>query len=111
MLAHLLVLVVHLILVDHLAADLAAVVDNDVDLSPGAELPLPVGDGGKGGDDEEGSPQAHGKHLKEEGDGLDGLPQAHLVSQDAVLPVLEESGKHGDVKHTKIFSSKKTKRR
>ena len=31
-------------------------------------------------------------HLLEEGDGLDGLAQTHLVCQDAVLPVVAVVG-------------------
>ena len=77
----------HLVLQDHLPADLGAVVDNGVEGGPRAELPLPVGDGGEGCNDQEGPADAQAEHLVQEGDGLDGLPQAHLVGQDAVLPV------------------------
>ena len=75
----------HLVLQDHLPADLWAVVHDDVHVRPRAELPLPVGDGGQRGDDEEGPPNPHAEDLVEEGDGLDGLPQAHLIRQDAVF--------------------------
>lgn len=75
---------VHLVLLEHLAADHAAVVDDDVEVGPGAELALPVGDGGERRDDEERPFDAHTVDLLQEGDGLDGLPQAHLVRQDAV---------------------------
>lgn len=76
----------HLVLEDHLPADLGAVVHDDVHVGPRAELPLPVGDGGQRGDDEEGAADAHVENLVEEGDGLDGLPQPHLIRQDAVFP-------------------------
>lgn len=59
-------------------------VDDDVEVGPGAELALPVGDGGERGDDEERPFDAHAVDLLQEGDGLDGLSQAHLVCQDAV---------------------------
>lgn len=83
--AYLLILIQHLILLDHLPADLAAVVDDGIHLSPGAELALPVGDGGQGRDDEEWPPDPQQEYFVEERDGLDGLPQAHLIRQDAVL--------------------------
>lgn len=59
-------------------------VDDDVEVGPGAELALPVGDGGERGDDEERPFDAHAVDLLQEGDGLDGLSQAHLIGQDAV---------------------------
>lgn len=95
-LTHLFISVVRLILQDHLPTDLAAVIDNDVHFSPCAEFPLPVGDGGERGDDEEGSSQTHEENLKEERDGLDGLPQPHLISQNTVFPTSGEtwSGVH-----------------
>lgn len=69
-------------------------VDDDVEVGPGAELALPVGDGGEWGDDEEGPFDAHAVDLLQEGDGLDGLSQAHLVCQDAV-PSEESRQQHG----------------
>lgn len=90
-LTHLIVSMVHLVLQDHLPADLTAVIDDDVQLGPRAKLSLPVGDGGKRGDDEEGSSQTHVEDLVQECDGLDGLPQAHFVSQDTVFPAPRES--------------------
>ena len=47
------ILEIHLVLLQHLPADHAPVVDDHVEVGPGAELALPVGDGGEGGDDEE----------------------------------------------------------
>lgn len=76
----------HLVLQNHLPADLGSVVHDDVHVRPRAELPLPVGDGGQGGDDEEGASDAHAEDLEEERDGLDGFPQTHLICQDAVFP-------------------------
>lgn len=61
--SHLCVPVHHLILLDHLPADLAAVVHDGVHLRPGAELPLPVRNGGEGCNDEEGAMDAHQKYL------------------------------------------------
>lgn len=84
---HLCVSVVHLIGLDGLAAGLAAVVDHHVELGPGAELPLPVGDGGERSDDQEWPFDALQVDLVEERDGLDGLSKTHLVSQDTVSPV------------------------
>lgn len=81
---------VHLVLLQHLPADHGAVVDNDVEVGPRSELPLPVGDGGEGGDDEEGAPDAHTPDLLQKRDGLDGLPQTHLIGQDTVPSVREE---------------------
>ena len=78
------ILEIHLVLLQHLPADHAPVVDDHVEMGPGAELALPVGDGGEGGDYEEWPFNAHTVDLFQEGDGLDGLPQAHLVCQDAV---------------------------
>lgn len=63
----------HLVLQDHLSADLWAVIHDDVHVSPRPKLPLPVGDGGEGGDDEEGPPDSHAEDLEQEGDRLDGL--------------------------------------
>lgn len=75
---------IHLVLLQHLPADHASMVDDDVEVGPGSELALPVGDGGERGDDEERPFNAHAVDLLQEGDGLDGLSQAHLVCQDAV---------------------------
>lgn len=63
----------HLVLHDHLPADLRAVIHDDVHGRPHAKLPLPVGDGGQRGDDEEGAADSHAEDLEQEGDGLDGL--------------------------------------
>lgn len=82
---------VHLILLDHLPTDLAAVIDDGVHFSPCAELSLPVGDGGERGDDEEGSSQTHEENLIEKRDGLDGLPQPHLISQNTVFPTSRQT--------------------
>lgn len=81
---HLCVSVVHLIGLDGLAAGLATVVDHHVELRPGPELPLPVGNGGERRDDQEGPLDALHEHLIKECNGLDGLPQTHLIRQDAV---------------------------
>lgn len=59
-------------------------VDHHVELGPGPELPLPVGDGGERSDDQEWPLNALHVNLIEECDGLDGLSETHLVSQDTV---------------------------
>lgn len=84
---YLCVSVVHLVGLDGLAAGLATMVDHHVELGPGPELPLPVGDGGERRDDQERPFDALHKNLVEECDGLDGLSETHLVSQDTVSPV------------------------
>lgn len=61
-------------------------VDHHVELGPGAELPLPVGDGGERRDDQERPFDALHVNLVEECDRLDGLSKTHLVSQDTVSP-------------------------
>lgn len=75
----------HLVLQDHLPADLRAVIHDDVHVRPGAELPLPVCDGGQRGDDEEGPADPHAEDLVQKGDGLDGLSQTHLICEYAVF--------------------------
>lgn len=50
--AHLCISVHHFILLNHLPADLAAMVHNSIHLRPCPEFSLPVSDGGKGGNDE-----------------------------------------------------------
>lgn len=75
----------HLVLQDHLPADLRAVIHDDIHVRPRAELPLPVGDGGEGGDDEEGPADPHVEDLIEKGDGLDGLSQTHFICKYAVF--------------------------
>lgn len=83
---HLCVSVVHLVGLDGLAAGLATVVDHHVELGPGPELPLPVGDGGERSDDQERPLDVLHVDLVEECDGLDGLPKTHLVRQNTVSP-------------------------
>lgn len=75
---------VHLILLKHLPADHASVIHNDIEVSPGMKLALPVCNGGEWGDDEEWPLNAHTLNLLEECDGLDCFSEAHLVCQNAV---------------------------
>lgn len=75
----------HLVLQDHLPADLRAVIHDDVHVRPRAKLPLPVGDGGQGGNDEERAADPHVEDLIQKGDGLDGLSQPHLIGQNTVF--------------------------
>lgn len=86
------VFVEHLVLQDHLPADLGAVVDDDVHVGPGAKLSLPVGDGGQWGNDEEGPSNPHVEDLIEKRDGLDCFSQSHLVRQNAVFPGNKQTG-------------------
>lgn len=72
--AHLCISIHHLVLLDHLPADLAAVVHNGVHLCPRSELPLPVSDGGERSDDEEGAVDSPEEDFWKECDGLDGFP-------------------------------------
>ena len=65
-------------------------VDHTVHVGPGLHLPLPVGDGGEGCEDEERPPHAALLHLPQEPDGLDGLTQSHLVGQNAALATRRE---------------------
>lgn len=71
---HLFILAVHLVLLDHLSAGQAAVVDDSIHVGPGGELPLPVCDGGKRSDNKEWALDASSVYLREQCDGLDGLP-------------------------------------
>lgn len=77
---------IHLVLLQHLPADHASMVNNDVEVSPGVKLALPVCNSRQGGDYEEGPFDANTMDLFQECDGLDGLSQAHFICQDAVAP-------------------------
>ncbi len=66
-------------------------IHDNVHVCPRAKLPLPVGDGGQRGDDEEGATDPHVEDLVQKGDGLDGLSQTHLVCQDAVFSTNSDS--------------------
>lgn len=98
---------VHLVLLQHLATDHAAVVHDHVEVGPRAELALPVGDGGEWRDDEEGAADAHALDLLQECDGLDGLAQAHFVGQDAVTPAWTHTKTHRDP-HTNTHAYRHT---
>lgn len=89
---HLGISVHHLILLDHLPADLAAMVHNGIHLCPRPELPLPVRDGGEWGDDKERAVDPPEENLREKCDGLDGFSKAHLISQNTVFS--EENKKY-----------------
>lgn len=80
---------VHFVLLQHLAAECAAMIDDDVEVGPRPELALPVSDSGEGCDDQERPFDPSGEDLVQERDGLDGFPQTHLVSQDTVAPVAD----------------------
>lgn len=87
---HLSISEVHLILLEHLPADHTAVVHNDIEVRPGSELPLPVSDGGEWGDDEKRPLDPCATDLIQKCDGLDGLTQTHLISQNTVTPANEQ---------------------
>ena len=65
---------------------LRAVVHNNVVLSPALKLPLPVGDGGEGGNDEEGATHPGLEARVNKAQRLDRFTKTHLVSQDTVVP-------------------------
>lgn len=71
-------------------------VDHHIELRPGPELSLPVRDGGERSDDQEWPLNALYVYLIEECNGLDGLPEPHLVCQDTVT-----SADDGDVDRMK----------
>lgn len=66
-------------------------VDNGIHVGPCGELPLPVGDGGERSNDQERALNASSVNLRQQSDGLDGLPQTHLICQDTVLPERQET--------------------
>ena len=83
----LVVLVVHLVLGQHVAAGLTSVIHDDVHVRPQLEFPLPIGNGGEGGDHQKGAVDAVLKDAVQVGQALDGLAQPHFVGQEAVAPV------------------------
>lgn len=60
-------------------------IHDDIHVRPGAKLPLPVCNGGQGGNDEEGASDPHTENLVQKGDGLDGLSQPHFICQYTVF--------------------------
>lgn len=60
-------------------------IDDNVKVYPALKLSLPVGDGGKRCDDEEGAAHTGLVTRVHEAQGLDGLAQTHLIRQDAVV--------------------------
>lgn len=84
--SHLSISEVHLILLEHLSADHTAMVHDDIEVSPGSELSLPVSDGGERGDNEERPLDPCATDLIQKCDGLDCLSQTHLIRQNTVTP-------------------------
>mmetsp|Transcript_41857 Transcript_41857/g.94573 ORF Transcript_41857/g.94573 Transcript_41857/m.94573 type:complete len:315 (+) Transcript_41857:639-1583(+) len=70
---------------------------------PLLELPDPVGQGGERRRDDEGPLDALLLEVGDEGDDLDGLPQAHLVRQNAREAVLVQSGHPAQTGHLVIL--------
>lgn len=70
---------VHLILLNHLPADHAAVVHHNVQVSPRAEFPLPVCYGGKRSYDQERAPNTSQQDFIQECNGLNGFAKAHFI--------------------------------
>lgn len=70
---------VHLILLNHLPADHAAVVHHDVQVSPRAELPLPVCYGGERSYDQERASYTRQEDFIQECNGLNGFAEAHFI--------------------------------
>lgn len=82
--------VVHLVGLDGSATGLTAVINHHVELGPRPELSLPVGNSGERSNDQEWPVDPLQEDLVQEGDGLHGLPQAHLIRQDTVPSEQEE---------------------
>lgn len=70
---------VHLILLNHLPADHAPVVHHNIQVSPGAEFPLPVCYGGKWSYDQERAPYTSQQDFIQECYGLNGFAKAHFI--------------------------------
>lgn len=70
---------IHLILLNHLPADHASMVHHNVQVSPCAELPLPVCDGGKGSYDQERASYTSQEDFIQECNGLNGFAKAHFI--------------------------------
>ena len=82
----------------------AVVVEDFEGGTPSGQLLLPVVHGGGGDDDEVGAFVAHFLEVSQEGDGLDGLSQPHLVGQDAVQRLLVHQHQPVEPERTNIQS-------
>lgn len=89
---------VHLVGLYGFPAGLAAMVDHNVEVCPGPELPLPIGDGGERGDDQKWPFNVLHEYLVQECDGLDGLPKPHFISQDTVTSAEDKRGQNERLK-------------
>lgn len=69
-------------------------VDDGVHVGPCRELPFPVGDGGERSNDQERTLDACSMDLRQQRDGLNCLPQTHLICQDTVLPAKPDGHMH-----------------
>ncbi len=67
-------------------------VHDDIEVSPGSELSLPVSDGRERGDNEERPLDPCTTDLLQKCDGLDGLSQTHLIRQNTVTPANWDRG-------------------
>lgn len=81
-------LVIHLILLDHVPAGLTAMVHYHIHVSPQLKLPLPVGNGAEGGDDQEGAADAILVDGVDPGQSLDGLTKTHLISKQTIASLI-----------------------
>lgn len=70
---------VHLVLLDHLPADHAAVIHHDVQVGPRAEFSFPVCDSGKRSYDQERAPYPSQEDLVEERNRLNGFAETHFI--------------------------------
>ena len=104
---HLAILVVHLVLLDHVATGRRAVVDDNVEVRPRLKLSLPVPEGGERNDDEERTADPVTEHLLDERQALDRLAETHLIGQNAVLSVTQPNNHHSS--HTPDDESSRNK--
>ena len=72
--------------------NIPAMIHDDVHVRPLLKLSLPVADGRQRHDDKVRPLDPSIEHLLQEGNGLDRLSQAHLVSKDAVLSASNNAG-------------------
>lgn len=60
-------------------------INNNIHTRPCTKLSLPVGYGGQGGNDEEGSTDPHVEYFIQKSDGLNGLSQTHFIRQYTIF--------------------------
>lgn len=60
-------------------------INDNIHMRPRTKLSLPVGYGGQGGNNEEGSADPHVEYFIQKSDGLDGLSQTHFIRQYTIF--------------------------